>query len=116
MFFFSSRRRHTRLQGDWSSDVCSSDLLCSFVPVMAGWHPLEVPAPHAPFNVDSDELMFFCNPFYGAREGVVEEGSFTFHPGSTPPSPQGNAAPRSPPAPGEGPARPPGPARPVLRE
>src|SRR5688500_19722217 len=26
MYFFSSRRRHTRLQGDWSSDVCSSDL------------------------------------------------------------------------------------------
>src|SRR5688500_19365604 len=25
-FFCSSRRRHTRLQGDWSSDVCSSDL------------------------------------------------------------------------------------------
>src|SRR5256885_16298400 len=25
-FFFSSRRGHTRLQGDWSSDVCSSDL------------------------------------------------------------------------------------------
>src|SRR3989454_8483980 len=24
--FFSRRRRHTRLQGDWSSDVCSSDL------------------------------------------------------------------------------------------
>src|SRR3989454_12436939 len=26
VFFLSSRRRHTRLQGDWSSDVCSSDL------------------------------------------------------------------------------------------
>src|SRR5256885_1955340 len=26
-FFISSRRRHTRLQGDWSSDVCSSDLV-----------------------------------------------------------------------------------------
>src|SRR5205807_3420562 len=26
LFFFSSRRRHTILQGDWSSDVCSSDL------------------------------------------------------------------------------------------
>src|ERR1039457_3820572 len=26
LFVFSSRRRHTRLQGDWSSDVCSSDL------------------------------------------------------------------------------------------
>src|SRR5262249_59086829 len=24
-FFFSSRRRHTRLVSDWSSDVCSSD-------------------------------------------------------------------------------------------
>src|SRR5207248_5722919 len=26
MYFFSSRRRHTRSYGDWSSDVCSSDL------------------------------------------------------------------------------------------
>src|SRR5260370_12595576 len=26
MFFFSSRRRHTRFKCDWSSDVCSSDL------------------------------------------------------------------------------------------
>src|SRR2546426_9271542 len=30
-FFFSSRRRHTRLQGDWSSDVCSSDLRYGFL-------------------------------------------------------------------------------------
>src|ERR1039457_6249717 len=36
LFFFSSRRRHTRLQGDWSSDVCSSDLPFSFLPAM-GW-------------------------------------------------------------------------------
>src|SRR6266581_7195733 len=27
LFFFSSRRRHTRWTGDWSSDVCSSDLV-----------------------------------------------------------------------------------------
>src|SRR5256885_63175 len=33
-FFFSSRRRHTRLQGDWSSDVCSSDLLI----MKFGWY------------------------------------------------------------------------------
>src|SRR2546429_4786325 len=26
VFFFSSRRRHTRCSRDWSSDVCSSDL------------------------------------------------------------------------------------------
>src|SRR5437867_10668834 len=29
-FFFSSRRRHTRSYGDWSSDVCSSDLLALY--------------------------------------------------------------------------------------
>src|SRR5437764_1424779 len=29
LFFFSSRRRHTRYIGDWSSDVCSSDLIRS---------------------------------------------------------------------------------------
>src|SRR5437879_11466642 len=31
MFFFSSRRRHTRYIGDWSSDVCSSDLFPPWV-------------------------------------------------------------------------------------
>src|SRR5690554_8171765 len=29
-FFFSSRRRHTRCGRDWSSDVCSSDLIWDF--------------------------------------------------------------------------------------
>src|SRR5437762_7910502 len=37
-FFFSSRRRHTRYIGDWSSDVCSSDL--------AELHHLELAAHH----------------------------------------------------------------------
>src|SRR6266850_4472387 len=39
-FFFSSRRRHTRLQGDWSSDVCSSDL----APPAAAGGAVEMPA------------------------------------------------------------------------
>src|SRR5438067_4338270 len=30
VFFFSSRRRHTRSKRDWSSDVCSSDLLHTY--------------------------------------------------------------------------------------
>src|SRR5205809_6562963 len=34
MFFFSSRRRHTRCSRDWSSDVCSSDLATAN---MAAW-------------------------------------------------------------------------------
>src|SRR5690606_40309240 len=29
LFFFSSRRRHTRFSRDWSSDVCSSDLVAA---------------------------------------------------------------------------------------
>src|SRR5258705_2845552 len=32
LVFFSSRRRHTRCLSDWSSDVCSSDLLLATVP------------------------------------------------------------------------------------
>src|SRR2546429_6126754 len=32
-FFFSSRRRHTRCSRDWSSDVCSSDLVKAAVPL-----------------------------------------------------------------------------------
>src|SRR6266498_3000444 len=33
IFFFSSRRRHTRCGRDWSSDVCSSDLHTGLVVV-----------------------------------------------------------------------------------
>src|SRR5205807_6159333 len=33
----SSRRRHTRLQGDWSSDVCSSDLIFAVMGAH-NWH------------------------------------------------------------------------------
>src|SRR5256884_1644640 len=49
-FFFSSRRRHTRCSRDWSSDVCSSDLVGGSelmehrrddVPVRAGEHLAE---------------------------------------------------------------------------
>src|SRR5256886_8646230 len=45
-FFFSSRRRHTRFDCDWSSDVCSSDLsdlallaLCADEPCLATAKP-----------------------------------------------------------------------------
>src|SRR5438045_9027428 len=35
LFFFSSRRRHTRCLSDWSSDVCSSDLRLLWVWIQA---------------------------------------------------------------------------------
>src|SRR5207237_322769 len=40
IFFFSSRRRHTRFKCDWSSDVCSSDLFTKRMPsfaVLGNW-------------------------------------------------------------------------------
>src|SRR2546430_17657928 len=43
-FFFSSRRRHTRFDCDWSSDVCSSDLR---LPQPDGPAPLESQPDHA---------------------------------------------------------------------
>src|SRR5439155_6654236 len=43
-FFFSSRRRHTRWPRDWSSDVCSSDLLSTALSlkIAAFWLPTNV--------------------------------------------------------------------------
>src|SRR2546427_11402608 len=51
-FFFSSRRRHTRFDCDWSSDVCSSDLLTRLINQVldlakiesgaAEWHSSEI--------------------------------------------------------------------------
>src|SRR5256886_11578216 len=58
LFFFSSRRRHTRFDCDWSSDVCSSDLPCScrVVPRLPAdilacrvrWQRSEIRAPENP--------------------------------------------------------------------
>src|SRR6266487_5636868 len=54
-FFFSSRRRHTRWTGDWSSDVCSSDLrgsCCSRPPRWRScrpyWHATSPPRSSSP--------------------------------------------------------------------
>src|SRR2546430_4930178 len=62
VFFFSSRRRHTRFDCDWSSDVCSSDLdrrpaevkipsvtsLASFHPAVQKWFEERLGEPTAP--------------------------------------------------------------------
>src|SRR5260370_20067825 len=45
VFFFSSRRRHTRFKCDWSSDVCSSDL-CGAATLTGYVPPQSVAAPH----------------------------------------------------------------------
>src|SRR5439155_10886722 len=42
-FFFSSRRRHTRWPRDWSSDVCSSDLVAGRDPRPTKLHRIAAP-------------------------------------------------------------------------
>ena len=69
--------------------------ICSFKSQMEGWHPKDIPAPYAHSNVDSDEVLFFASSSYTAREGVIGEGSITFHPGALPHSPHGDAAVKS---------------------
>src|SRR5947209_19557859 len=43
IFFFSSRRRHTRYWRDWSSDVCSSDLASSEILAQVAEHTQGTP-------------------------------------------------------------------------
>lgn len=84
--------RQTFQAGDGNTHGIS---ICSFRSQMEGWHPKDIPAPYAHSNVDSDEILFFSSSSYTAREGVVKEGAITFHPGSIPHSPHGDAALRS---------------------
>src|SRR5271163_5219598 len=44
-FFFSSRRRHTRSDRDWSSDVCSSDLKTGLAEMLKGGVIMDVTTP-----------------------------------------------------------------------
>src|SRR5699024_11462315 len=62
-FFFSSRRRHTRSKRDWSSDVCSSDLLCGVHGTISLAIALTLPymlADHHSF-VFRDDLLFIAS-------------------------------------------------------
>src|SRR5262245_21523152 len=75
VFFFSSRRRHTRCLSDWSSDVCSSDLaeeeaFDRFVPVEGD--VFSIPYPDESFDVVMCQgvLHHTADPFRGLREVV----------------------------------------------
>src|SRR5690606_40273006 len=62
IFFFSSRRRHTRFSRDWSSDVCSSDLAG---PRPA--HPTPRPAGGSPMR----QFTAVVNPTAGGSTGAA---------------------------------------------
>src|SRR5690606_40243573 len=61
LFFFSSRRRHTRFSRDWSSDVCSSDFIDALDPEQRE---------RLRFPVDHDEWRNWANVHRFPREGV----------------------------------------------
>src|SRR2546427_12237420 len=62
VFFFSSRRRHTRFDCDWSSDVCSSDLAtrCVSMPESPTVLPLPTPPAEDVWSVDKHSLEAFA--------------------------------------------------------
>src|SRR5207253_7644311 len=70
VFFFSSRRRHTRWPRDWSSDVCSSDL-CKL-----SAYPRVAPAVMALVRREKEVLLarspHFPPGMYSALAGFVE--------------------------------------------
>src|SRR4030043_51889 len=61
-FFFSSRRRHTRCSRDWSSDVCSSDLIFDFSNGPPKIHEHDnKPATGWGINIDDRLVLFYVH-------------------------------------------------------
>ena len=65
-------------------------VVCSFVPRMLDYHPDAIPIPYNHSNLESDELLYYCNSKFGSRRGI-EEGSITLHPSGLPHGPQPGA-------------------------
>src|SRR5207302_4398012 len=75
---FSSRRRHTRFSRDWSSDVCSSDLM---VELPVDWILDDYPYFISSGSLPSPELIF--KVYQDEFDGAYKEGTMfmlTMHP------------------------------------
>src|SRR5256885_16504994 len=74
LVIFSSRRRHTRLQGDWSSDVCSSDSL-NGVRAETPKHQFAVAVdPYLKAGAPGSGLLPFVQSVEAGEEGRLGEG------------------------------------------
>src|SRR5579859_8243270 len=69
VFFFSSRRRHTRFDCDWSSDVCSSDL----AQPSNGKQPPEACSSHAKLATRSEERRVGKSVDLGGRRIIKKK-------------------------------------------
>src|SRR5439155_4251323 len=67
VFFFSSRRRHTRWPRDWSSDVCSSDLMIADSAVRASIVPA-IP-----------RVSVYVHKFNYSHDLIFETGHYVLH-------------------------------------
>src|SRR5256886_13043203 len=76
MFFFSSRRRHTRFDCDWSSDVCSSDLALATLVVNKLRGTLKVCAVKAPGFGDRRKELLTDIATVAAGKVISEELGF----------------------------------------
>src|SRR2546430_4518569 len=70
--FFSSRRRHTRFDCDWSSDVCSSDLVCAAHSGSSHQAPCRIYDPRKGlggyYRYGPRKLVQLCNAQYSKKE------------------------------------------------
>lgn len=67
-------------------------VVCSFVPRKLDYHPLAVPSPYNHANVDSDEVLYYCDGDFTSRKGSgIGAGSITLHPAGFTHGPQPGA-------------------------
>lgn len=62
-------------------------VVCSFVPRMFDYHPEAIPAPYSHSNVNSDEIMYYCEGEFMSRKGI-DKYDITMHPSGLPHGPQ----------------------------
>lgn len=69
-------------------------VVCSFVPRLFDYHPQGIPAPYNHSNVNSDEVLYYCDGNFMSRRGI-EKYDITLHPSGLPHGPQPGATEKS---------------------
>ena len=65
-------------------------VVCSFVPRLFDYHPEGIPAPYNHSNVNSDEVIYYCDGNFMSRKGI-DKYDITLHPYGLPHGPQPGA-------------------------
>ena len=65
-------------------------VVCSFVPRLFDYHPQGIPAPYNHSNVNSDEVLYYCDGNFMSRKGI-DKYDITLHPSGLPHGPQPGA-------------------------